>query len=52
MSSKAEFWRNAVFAALGIAAFAALAGFFGYKWLARDEVNRSYACSIGSWDGV
>ena len=41
-----------VIAALGIAAFAALAGFFGYKWLAHDELNRSYACKIGSWDGV
>ena len=37
---------------MGIAAFVALAGFFGYKWLARDEINRSYACSIGSWDGT
>lgn len=49
---EAGFWRNAVVAALGIANFVALAGFFGYKWLARDELNHSYACSIGSWDGT
>jgi hypothetical protein len=39
-------------AVLGIAAFVALAAFFGYKWLARDELNRSYACGIGSWRGT
>ena len=50
--TKAEFWRNAVLAALGIANFVALAGLFGYKWLARDELNHSYACGIGSWNGT
>jgi hypothetical protein len=50
--TKAGFRRNVVIAALGIAAFVLSAGFFGYKWLARDELNRSYACSIGSWHGV
>jgi hypothetical protein len=48
----AGFWRNAVLAALGIGNFVALAAFFGYKWLARDELNHSYACGIGSWSGT
>jgi hypothetical protein len=45
-------WRTPMPAVLGIAAFVALAAFFGYKWLARDELNRSYACGIGSWRGT
>jgi hypothetical protein len=32
--------------------FAVAAGFFGYKWLADDEADRSYACGSGSRAGT
>ncbi|OBK14482.1 hypothetical protein [Mycobacterium asiaticum] len=50
--TKAGLWLNAVLAAVGIAAFLVMAGIFGYKWLARDEVNRSYSCGSGSRGGT
>ncbi|MCT7657647.1 hypothetical protein [Mycobacterium deserti] len=50
--TKAGFWLNTVIATLGIVAFVSLAGFFGYKWLANDEANRSYACGTGTRGGT
>lgn len=50
--TKAGFWLNMVIATVGIAAFAALACLFGYKWLARDETNRSYSCGTGTHGGT
>ncbi|OBI85998.1 hypothetical protein [Mycobacterium asiaticum] len=50
--TKAGLWLNAILATIGIAAFVFIAGFFGYKWLARDEVNRSYSCGSGSRGGT
>jgi hypothetical protein len=40
--TKAGLWINIAIASVGTVAFASLAGFFGYKWLASDEPNRSF----------
>ena len=50
--TKAGFWLNATIASLGIAAFTVAAAVFGYKWLAYDEADRSYACGSGSRSGI
>lgn len=50
--TKAGLWLNAVLATVGIVAFLAMAGFFGYKWLAHDEDNRAYACGSGTRSGT
>lgn len=49
--SKAGLWLNAAIATFGIVAFVSLAGFFGYKWLAYDEPNRSFGAG-GSRGGT
>ena len=50
--TKAGFWLNVTIASLGVAGFAVAAGVFGYKWLAHDEANTSYACGSGSRSGT
>jgi hypothetical protein len=50
--TKAGFWLNATIASLGCAGFVIATAFFGYKWLAHDEANRSYACGSGSRGGT
>ncbi|OBJ48418.1 hypothetical protein [Mycobacterium sp. 1423905.2] len=50
--TRTGFWLNVALATLGVVAFAALAGLFGYKWLAHDEPDRSHACGTGSRGGV
>lgn len=50
--TKAGFWLNATIASIGILAFVCAAGFFGYKWLAFDEADRSYHCGSGSRGGL
>jgi hypothetical protein len=43
---------NSVLAGLGILGFTAVAVVFGYKWLASDEADRSYACGSGTRSGT
>lgn len=50
--SKAGFWLNVTIASLGSAGFVTAASFFGYKWLAHDEADRSYSCGSGSRSGT
>ena len=43
---------NVAIATVGIVAFVAITGFFGYKWLAHDEPDRAHACGSGSRGGL
>jgi len=50
--TKAGFWLNATIASLGSLGFVVATAYFGYRWLAHDEANRSYACGSGSRGGT
>jgi hypothetical protein len=50
--TKGGLWLNTVIAAIGLVAFVSLAGFFGYKWLADEEADRSYSCGSGTRGGT
>ena len=50
--TKSGRWLNLGIATLGVLIFVPLAVVFGYKWLAADEADRSYACGSGTRSGT
>ena len=50
--TKAGLWLNVTLGVLGVVAFTVATAVMGYKWLATDEADRTYACGSGSRGGL